>query len=108
MAREGRMTVLVQIVLPLTDNDGRRFADAVLRGIQEELCDRFGGVTAYNRAPAEGVWQGGGTRQKEDVITVEVMADEIDRDWWSDFRKRTENLLGQDELVVRAHAIERL
>ena len=49
-----------------------------------------------------------GTRQKDDIVTVEVMADGLDENWWRDFRKRLEKLLGQEELVVRAHEIRTL
>jgi len=36
------------------------------------------------------------------------MVDDLDRDWWRDFRMRLERRLDQDELIVRAHAIEKL
>jgi hypothetical protein len=102
------MCYVVQIFVPLADNAGLPFPDEVLRRIQKDLYDHFGGLTAYNRAPAEGVWRGGGAETKDDLIIVEVMADKLDRDWWRDFRTSVERLLKQDELVVRAHAIERL
>ena len=72
------------------------------------MSARFGGVTAYSRAPAEGIWRDGDTKEKDDIVIVEVMADELDRGWWHDFRARLERRLDQDELVVRAHDIERL
>jgi len=101
-------TALLQILLPVTDNDGKPFPDATLRAIQKELCDRFGGVTAYDRAPAEGIWRSGDGKEKDEIIIVEVMTDELDRDWWRGFKKRVEAALGQSELVVRAQTIERL
>jgi len=94
---------LVQIFFPL----GAGSAEA-LRDIKEELSARFGGVTAYSRAPAEGIWRDGDTKEKDDVVIVEVMADELDRGWWHDLRARLERRLDQDELVVRAQGIERL
>lgn len=99
---------LVQILLPLSDNKGNPYPDEVLRGIQRELAERFGGVTAYNRSPAEGVWHSGGEKQKDDIVIVEVMADELDRAWWKDFRHRLESRLRQEEIVIRAETIERL
>ena len=47
---------IVQILLPLADNQGRRFSESLLREVREELVSRFGGLTAYGRAPAMGVW----------------------------------------------------
>jgi hypothetical protein len=99
---------LVQILLPLSDNDAKPFPEGVLRGIQRELCDRFGGLTAHNRAPAEGIWRTAGSRKKDDIVVLEVMDESFEPAWWRAFRKRTEELLRQEELVVRAHDTERL
>lgn len=45
---------LIQLFLPLRDNAGEKFPDAMYRGIRDQLTERFGGMTAYARAPAEG------------------------------------------------------
>ncbi len=50
---------LVQILLPLADNRGRPFPAAMLGDVRRELTERFGGLTAFTRAPAEGFWEGG-------------------------------------------------
>lgn len=96
---------LIQILLPLADNDGVPFADTLLRAIQAELAERFGGVTAFSRAPAHGVWQHRGARRQDDIIIVEVMAQELDVAWWRNFRARLEKELRQERLVVRAQTI---
>ena len=49
---------LVQLLLPLYDNDGQAFDASEYVRLRAELADRFGGVTAYTRAPARGVWRG--------------------------------------------------
>jgi hypothetical protein len=94
---------LVQIFVPVSKESDEAFPD-----IKEQLSTRFGGVTAYSRAPAEGIWREGKTKEKDDIVIVEVMTDDLDRDWWHGFRKRLERRLNQDELVVRVQAIERL
>ncbi|MBV8799748.1 MAG: hypothetical protein JO208_08080 [Alphaproteobacteria bacterium] len=94
---------LVQILLPLPAGSG----DA-MRDVKEELSARFGGVTAYSRAPAEGVWRDGNTKEKDNIVIVEAMVDDLDRAWWRDFRARLERRLDQKELVVRAQAMEKL
>lgn len=43
---------LVQILLPLYDNDGRRFPTSHYESLRAELTERFGGLTSYSRAPA--------------------------------------------------------
>jgi hypothetical protein len=96
---------VVQILLPLADNQGRPFPESLLRGVREELVSRFGGLTAYGRAPAQGVWAHQGARQQEDIIVIEVMVETLDESWWRAFRTQLEGLLSQEELVVRAFAI---
>lgn len=99
---------LVQLLLPLKDQDGKPFPRSLYRSIRTELTDRFGGFTAYSRAPAEGVWDDGAEVEHDDIVVYEVMVADIDRDWWATFRTGLENRFEQHELVVRAQLIERL
>ena len=100
---------LVQLLLPLYDNAGHRFDNARFGEVMDELTDRYGGVTAYMRSPARGEWrEGSGTVEKDEVVMFEVMVDHLDRAWWTRYRTALERRFGQDELVVRATAMERL
>jgi hypothetical protein len=72
---------LVEILLPLYDNDGRRFDAREFDRVQRELTERFGGVTAFRRSPAEGVWKEGGEESRDRIVVFEVMADSLGRDW---------------------------
>lgn len=54
---------VVQMLLPLYDNDGRPFPDTEMAAIREDLVAHFGGVTA-TRTPSEGVWAHGGKLPK--------------------------------------------
>jgi hypothetical protein len=104
-------THLVQLLLPLTDNDGRPFPAAHFAAVRETLTGRFGGLTAYSRAPAEGLWEGdggGGRPARDDIVVYEVMVDALDRRWWAEFRAGLERQFAQDEIVVRAQRVERL
>jgi hypothetical protein len=47
---------LVQLLLPLYDNEGKPFASTLFGAVRAELTKRFGGLTAYQRAPAEGLF----------------------------------------------------
>ena len=49
---------LIEILLPLTGNDGKPFPQARFAEVGGEVVERFGGLTAFTRAPAEGVWAG--------------------------------------------------
>ena len=94
---------LVQILLPLYDNNGHAFDAAEYVRLRVELADRFGGVTAYTRAPARGVWRDeAGETSRDDIVIFEVMTPELDREWWTAFRKELETHFRQDSLIVRA------
>jgi hypothetical protein len=99
---------VIQILLPLSDNKAKPFPDATLQDIHKELMERFGGLTAFTRAPAEGIWAHDGKQARDDIVVVEVMAESLDRDWWGDFRRRVEQKLRQDRLIVRAQPSELL
>jgi hypothetical protein len=99
---------LVQLLLPLKDEDGKPFPRASYRRIREVLTDRFGGLTAYTRAPAEGLWDQGDEVAHDDIVIYEVMVPELDHAWWSEYRAALEAEFEQEELVVRAQLIVRL
>ena len=100
---------LVQVLLPLYDNSGRKFPQDEFGAVRRELTERFGGATAYTRAPAEGTWEGADGRvHHDDVIVVEVMTETLDRPWWSRYRKELSDRFRQEELVVRATSLESL
>ena len=102
------MPYLVQILLPVYDNDGHRFPSAPYNEVRTKLRQMFGGLTAYSRAPAEGVWESGTTVTRDDIIVVEVMVDLLDCVWWSAYRRDLERLFRQDQIVVRAQDYEPL
>jgi hypothetical protein len=99
---------LVQLLLPLKAPDGKPFPRSQYRRIRDVLTDRFGGLTAYTRAPAEGLWDVGDQVAFDDIVIYEVMVEELDRAWWAEYRAGLEREFDQHELVVRAQAIERL
>jgi hypothetical protein len=94
---------LVQILLPVYDNVGHHFDPDDFVDLRSELADRFGGVTTYTRAPARGVWKGDtGETTRDDIVIFEVMTDELERVWWSGFRKELERRFRQENVIVRA------
>lgn len=101
---------LVQLLLPLFDNDGRRLPENTFRSVRDELTARFGGLTAYTRAPASGLWQDDddGSTTRDEIVVYEVMVDELDRAWWARYRETLERTFRQKELVVRAQSTELL
>ncbi len=100
---------LIQLFLPLRDHDGEAFPKALYDTVRSELTDRFGGVTAFLRAPAVGAWEDdGGAVQRDEVVLFEVMAAHVDHGWWATYRETLERRFRQDEVLIRASAVERL
>jgi hypothetical protein len=99
---------LVQILLPTRDNAGEAFPSASFEEVSRELTERFGGMTAYNRAPAEGRWKQDTGTELDDIVVVEVMDENLDRAWWSAYRKELEKRFRQDVVIVRAQDIDLL
>jgi hypothetical protein len=100
---------LVQLLLPLYDNTGRRLPRERFAEVRDELTQRYGGVTAFLRSPAQGTWkEGSGGVDHDDIVMCEVMVESVDRSWWTRYRRTLEERFGQRELVVRALQIERL
>ena len=98
---------IVEIFLPLRDNAGRPFDRALYIKVREEIVERFGGLTAFTRSPAEGLWQDDrGDRSHDQILIFEVMSDGIDRNWWEKYRVELETRFRQDHIVVRAHEVE--
>jgi hypothetical protein len=100
---------LVQILLPLCDRNATPLARDLFDQVSRELSERFGGMTAYARAPARGLWEdGNGRTERDDIIVNEVMTEALDERWWAEYRVSLETRFGQDEVVIRALAIHRL
>jgi hypothetical protein len=99
---------VVEIFLPLRDNEGRQFGPELYGWVRETLVERFGGLTAFTRSPAEGLWEEDGDRRRDEIVVLEIMADRLDRGWWRGFRQELEHRFRQGEIVVRAHEAERL
>ena len=67
--------MLVQILLPLYDRAGRRFNGQLYDQVATELTECFGGVTAFMRAPATGLWRPTPGRTTSDDVVVYATRD---------------------------------
>lgn len=99
---------LVQILLPLFDNQSRRFQQHLFDTVANEVTDKFGGLTAYTRSPAQGRWHRSGETSYDDVIVLEVMTPRLHRRWWKEFRAQLQHRFRQEQVIVRAQTIELL
>jgi hypothetical protein len=100
---------LIQLLLPLRMRDGSDVPPEMFAAVRVELTQRFGGVTAYSRSPATGLWKRTEAEvERDQVIMIEVVVEAFDRDWWAQYREQLEQRFGQEEVHARALAIERI
>ena len=92
---------LVQILVPKETGRGEKVSKEWFDRLLKELTDKFGGATSFLRAPGEGLWDGDGGTEHDDVAVVEIMTDRLLPDYWRALRKRLEAELAQDEIVIR-------
>jgi hypothetical protein len=97
-------------LLPLFDNEGKRLPIRLLRAVADELTKQFGWLTAYTRAPAQGLWKKKGAAQasRDEIVIYEVMAERLHRSWWKQYQHGLESRFRQEKLVVRVQEIELL
>jgi hypothetical protein len=100
---------LIQILLPLSDNDGHPYNRELFRMVAAELTDQFGGLTAHTRVPAEGLWKNGSSRtDREEIIIFDVMTEKLAKRWWTKYRRGLEKRFRQEQVIVRSQEIRLL
>jgi hypothetical protein len=63
--------------------------------------EKFGGLTAFTRAPAQGSELADEGERRDDLI-VAVMTETLDALWWKTYRISLEAAFRQERLIVRA------
>ena len=100
---------LVEFFLPVFDNDGVHFPKDEFDRVRRDLTERFGGVTAFMRSPAMGLWADEtGQVRRDDLVSFEIMTEALDRDWWRNYREQLGKRFRQQEIVMRASPFELL
>ena len=99
---------LIEIFLPLNGNDDALQGSEPIVATREELTRQFGGMTAFSRSPAEGVWENGSGKVHDEIVIIEVMVKTLDRIWWRHYRGTLEQRFEQEEILIRATETEQL
>lgn len=93
---------VVEVFLPLDTGRGEPIPLETIEELVAGLSDRFGGATAYTREPALGLWRRATTIERDRIIVIEVMVDQLDERWWSDYRQLLEREFSQERVLIRA------
>jgi hypothetical protein len=100
---------LIQILLPLYDNRGRRLPNTLFDDTSRALAKSHGGVTIYTRSPAIGLWNSRGSELKKDeIIGYEVVTPDWRPKLWKNRRKKWEVAFRQDSIPIRASRCQQL
>ncbi len=97
---------LLQIFLPVRNNNDKPFPKGHYTRIRKTLTKEFGGLTAYTRAPAEGLWKDKqDDARHDDMVIFEIMTEELDKPWWKQYKKELETTFAQDEIIIRVQKV---
>src|SRR5688572_9125072 len=95
------------MLLPTRSAAGAAFADELVRRTREELIERFGGLTAYTRSPATGVWTSpDGDVEEDKVVMIEVLSGRFEKDWWRSYAETLKQRFEQETIHVRATDVD--
>jgi hypothetical protein len=96
---------LVELLLPLHDNGGQAFEAEKYAEVRQDLTQRFGGLTAFTRSPAQGTTTESGRPVHDEIVVFEVMTEKLDLPWWRSYRLRLEREFRQDQILIRASTV---
>jgi len=97
---------VVELFLPVEKPDGTPIPAPTFERIQQELTERFGGVTAFLQSPAVGAWKPRAAGVVHDRIVVfETMVQDIDTNWWRDYRHQLEAEFEQEQILARLYQV---
>lgn len=98
---------LIQILLPLYDNEGKQFPQREYEQVRDELTELVGGITTYVRSPAKGLWKESSTSTvHDDIVIYEVMTESLDREWWQSYRQELAVRFRQEVLIMRVSEMQ--
>lgn len=100
---------LIQIYLPLTDNAGISIPSARFASVRETLTQKFGGLTAFTRSPADGLWESDSTEVRRDRIVIfEVLVGSVVTTWWKEYRAHLEREFEQELIQILVQEVRQL
>ena len=100
---------LIHLLLPLHDNNHRQIEPRQFQAVRNELTEKFGGITAFVRSPAVGLWKEDTENiRRDEVVMFEILSDQLDDDWWRAYREKLEADFRQNEILIWAAEVMKL
>jgi len=97
---------LIELLLPLHDNDRKKLPADYFKTVRDELTERFGGVTAFLRSPAMELWKDSDSDiSRNEMVMFEVISPVLDKQWWGKYRLSLQQKFRQDQLFIWASRI---
>jgi inorganic pyrophosphatase len=95
-------TKLIQLFLPLKNEDGKSFPDKYFDNVKETLTQKFKGLSIYSKSPVNGRWENSKSNIEEDILLVyEIMTDRVDLSYWEKYKQLLQKQFKQDTIVIR-------
>jgi hypothetical protein len=98
-----------KVYLPLNYNDGAPIARQKIDEVRDRLADRFGGATISPlSAPYKGPWKYGGVQYIDNIVIMEVIADEqaATQTFFRELKEQLQRDLDQHAILITSHSIE--
>lgn len=106
--RDQSVKKLIEIFLPLYNQKGEPIEERQFTAVKQELTDQFGGLTIYSRTPATGFWKEEGKTDRDEILIYEVIANDLDKDFWTRYKQELQERFDQDEILIRGNNVELL
>lgn len=90
----------LELILPEKTSDGKPFPQLYFSELQQELLDKFGGLTVYSRITAEGFWKNETDAVQQNVVVYELMLSKFEANYWKQMKLNLEKKFSQDEVMI--------
>jgi hypothetical protein len=97
------------LFIPLYYNDGRQVEPQKFQALQQQLFDRFGGLTFFPQ-PNEGFWTVAGITYRDAIVIYRVITSEAQeaRRSLSTLKEQLKEALQQEEILIVEREVETL
>ena len=97
------------LFVPLYYNDGRQIEPQKFQALQQQLLEKFGGLTFFPQ-PNQGLWTMAGITYRDEIVIYRVITPDAQeaRRFWSDFKEWLKQELQQEEILIVERDVETL